>query len=107
MYSKFRILSILSIIVLSLFISGCSEFYKSEEVKVKIIDIKPPRHFYLIVYDRSTGRKQSVFISKRCHVKNNLIGSETTILKITYIDKGTGEKSYSYSNFLPKGTYCN
>ena len=109
MYSKFRILKrsyfyIISIaLICSVFLTGCNQLYKTEQIKVKIIDIDPPKHFYIFV--NVDNKKEKIYISKRCNVKQNLIGSETTITKNTY-KENDGAVSYSYSQFLPKEEYC-
>lgn len=103
MYSKFRILIFITSILI---FTGCDDFYKTEQVKVNIIDIDPPKHFRIIVYDKESKVQSSVSISKRCRVKDNLIGSETTVTRNTYIDTDTGKYSYNYSKYMDKSTYC-
>ena len=89
-----------------LIFTGCDDFYKTEQVKVNIIDIDPPKHFRIIVYDKESKVQSSVSISKRCKVKDNLIGSETIVTRNTYIDTDTGKYSYNYSKYMDKSTYC-
>ena len=103
MYSKFRILIFITSILI---FTGCDDFYKTEQVKVNIIDIDPPKHFRIIVYDKESKVQSSVSISKHCRVKDNLIGSETTVTRNTYIDTDTGKYSYNYSKYMDKSTYC-
>lgn len=86
--------------------TGCEDFYKTEQVKVKIIDIDPPKHFRIIVYDKESKVQSSVSISKHCRVKDSLIGSETTVTRNTYINSDTGKYSYNYSKYMDKSTYC-
>lgn len=86
--------------------SGCDDFYKTEQVEVKIIDIDPPKHFAIIVYDEKSKVQSRVSISKHCRVKDNLIGSETTVTRNTYINSDTGKYSYDYSKYMDKSTYC-
>lgn len=89
-----------------LFFTGCDEFYKTEQIKVKIIEIDPPKHFRIVIKDKELDKTDSIHISKRCQVKEGLLNSETTVTRTTYIDAKTNKKSYTYSQFLPKETYC-
>ncbi len=102
-----KISNYLIILCFVILFSGCDEFYKTEQIKVKIIEIDPPRYFRLIINDSELNETAKISISKRCTVKEGLINSETTVTRTTYIDAETNKKSYSYSQFLPKETYCN
>lgn len=93
--------------VLAIFLfTGCSdkEMIGMEQVKVKIVDIIPPKRFYIVVETKESSN-QKIYITKRCTVKDGLINSETTITKKTYRSK-TGELSYTYEQFLPDSEYC-
>lgn len=94
--------------MLALFV-GCtgSKEISREQIKVKIVDIVPPKYFKIIVDVPDSDKHENISISKRCSVKDNLKGSETVITKITYVDTKTGEYSYSYEKFLDKSAYCN
>ena len=101
----FRLLPVLAAILLS----GCGEIKETqrEQIKVKIVDINEPKYFKIIVQIPDSKQKETISVSKRCSVKDNLKGSETTITKITNINTKTGEYSYSYEKFLDKSAYCN
>ena len=45
------------LILVVLIFSGCNEFYKTEQIKVKIVDIVPPKYFKIIVKDSETNEK--------------------------------------------------
>lgn len=90
-------------------LSGCGDIkeIQREQIKVKIVDINPPKYFKIIVQIPDENKTETLSISKRCSVKDNLKGSETTITKVTYINIKTGEYTYSYEKFLDKSAYCN
>ena len=102
--------SIIKICILFLFsfiLIGCSsEIVQKEVISVKIIDIKEPKYFKLIVVVPGTDKNETIDISKRCQVKKNLIGTETMIVKTTYVSAKTGEYSYKYNKYLDKSAYC-
>lgn len=102
-----KIFNTLIFICFVLFFTGCDEFYKTEQIKVKIIEIDPPKHFRIVIKDTVLNETAKISISKRCQVKEGLLNSETIVSRTTYIDTETNKKSYSYSQFLPKETYCN
>ena len=95
--------------IISILLSGCGEIKETqrEQIKVKIVDINPPKYFKIIVDIPGENKTKTISISKRCSVKDNLKGSETIITKVTSINTKTGEYSYSYEKFLEKSAYCN
>lgn len=97
------ILKIIFISLISFYFTGCYEFVETKQVRVKIVDIDPPKHFYIIV--NVDGKSEYIKISKRCDVKDDLIGKETIINKTTY--KNNNEYHYSYSAYFDKYAYCN
>ena len=84
---------LISTLALSFALVGCSnDNYVSSPPpkpvyeKVEILEVDPPKHFRIIVYDKESKVQSSVSISKHCRVKDNLIGSETTVTRNTYIN---------------------
>lgn len=99
----------LSILLLFVILfSGCRESYlvKEEIIDVQIIDINPPKHFY--IYVNINNQKEKIHISKHCNnMKKNLINSNTKIIKKTYEYKDNKEQYYIYNKYYDSKEYCN
>lgn len=97
-------MKLISFLIAILLFTGCDDFQKSEVIKVKIVNIDPPKRFKIIVLT-DEGRK-SISISKRCSVKNGLIGTYTLVKRNEYYNPETRKTSYTYSQYYDKSEYC-
>lgn len=85
--------------------SGCTDLksdeYTQEAFYGKVISYDPPKRFY-VTYKLSNGDVHTEYISKRCSVKSNIIGSEVYVTK--YTKKKTKEVIYQLHN--DKSYFC-
>ncbi len=97
----------IGIIIFIISIAGCERKYTNpddyimETLHGKVVDYDPPKHFY-ITYELSNGYKETEYISKHCSIKDNLIGADVTVIKMTH--KMTSEVTYILQN--TKSDFC-
>lgn len=92
------------ILALFMFI-GCTDVKPDEYVKEtlngKVISYNPPKRFY-ITYKLNNGDINTEYISKRCTVKPNIIGTDVHVTKYTH--KKTKKVIYQLHN--DKSCFC-
>jgi len=73
---------------------------KQENIRIKITEINPPKHFYISFSEVNGTRKwNSLFVSKHCNnYRQNRIGNILTIKFYTYEKAFTKEKVYRFEN---------
>lgn len=97
-----------SILLLILLFTGCNSYtlVSKEKIQVEIVDIDPPKHFY--IYVQTPDGVEKIHISKRCQVKDKLVGSKTEVYRLKY---ATGDINnpfyYDYDKIYGKYEYCN
>lgn len=95
----------LLIFTLPIFV-GCTDLksddYKQEAFNGKVISYDPPKRFY-ITYKLGNGDVHTEYISKRCSVKSDIIGTDVYVTKYTH--KKTKEVVYQLHN--DKSCFCN
>ena len=84
---------------LFLFIGCVSKLKKTEIIEALIIDLNLTNGLHIIV--KLENSVEMIHIDKDCKIKDNLIGSNTKILKNTYSDK-----SIKYLKYFDKNEYC-
>ena len=96
-----RVAFALLLLALSLLmLSGC-EVPKEVAVEdrfYEVVDINPPKRFYVTLRDLKTAEVFEVYVSKRCWTWRELkIGSTVTLERVTY-EKPNGEQFYRYTD---------
>ncbi|AXF53074.1 MAG: putative lipoprotein [Caudoviricetes sp.] len=71
----------------ALMLTGCDQIVseKSEYRQYKIVEIKRPKHFRVVVRDMNTGTEHRVSVSKHCNRWREVeLYSETALMSTTY-----------------------
>ena len=101
---KIKYLFLLFLLILG--VCGCSDLnsdeYKKEELNGEVISFNPPKRFY-VTYKLSNSDINTEYISKRCSVKDNIIGMKVNVTKYTH--KETKKVIYQLHN--DKSYFCN
>lgn len=101
----FKLLILLMFVLL---FNGCrdSKLINEEIIDVKIVNIDPPKHFYL--YVDINEKIEKIHISKHCNnMRKDLINSITKIKIKTYQYEDNGEKYYIFYKYYDAKEYCN
>ena len=89
-----------------LMVIGCADLksdeYTQETLNGKVISYDPPKRFY-ITYKLNNGDVNTEYISKRCSVKSDIIGTDVHVTKYTH--KRTKKTIYQLHN--EKSCFCN
>ena len=91
-----------------LILTGCSysdlnsNDYIKEELNGEVISFNPPKRFY-VTYKLSNSDINTEYISKRCSVKDNIIGMKVNVTK--YTNKKTKKVIYKLHN--NRDYFCN
>lgn len=95
------------ILLFVLIFTGCADLnsdeYSKETLNGEVISYNPPKRFY-ITYKLSNGDVNTDYISKRCSVKDNIIGTKVVVTK--YTNKITKKVIYKLENYT-KASFCN
>ena len=76
-----------------------SKLKEKKVIDALIIDLNLTNGLYIVV--KLENSIEMIYIDKECRIKDNLIGSNTKILKNTYSDK-----SIKYLKYFDKNEYC-
>lgn len=99
---------LLILLIFVLCFNGCrdSKLINEKIIDVKIIDIDPPKHFYL--YVDINNKKEKIHISKHCNnMRKDLINSITKIKQKTYQYEDNSELYYIFDKYYDSKEYCN
>ena len=83
-----------------LMLSGCQipDELAIEDRIFEVVEINPPKRYYVTLRDLKSGEVFEVYVSKRCSTWRELkIGSHVTLERITY-EKPSGELYYRYTD---------
>lgn len=100
-----RYLILLTVSLTFMALVGCERpiLLSSETREYQVIDINPPKHFYVKVLDVQNHDIHEIYVSKHCgNWKKVMKGSRWSLTRLTY-RTSSGKRFYTFKN---KSDFC-